>query len=547
MDKQLGVGIGNKNVNIHIEDLIVSLEDGNEINALKFFDAYVDAIKKYDDEIKSKIGKEVLVNKTNTQKEFSISKIITSLLSIGIPLDAAFSISKRATESMLLLCNEGNGQAFDTKLIRKTICDSIQAYDTKKYSSERIQSWGQKYVRKYGRNNQVVKLQYLDGEIREINIKVMSDFIDDVITTISPNIIPHVDLSKNDRSGLIECVLDFVNSCDVYIIKYDVLKAMILEIALQPPHPWFINQATKDNIMKYDYEQLKTNLAKISRFFNTGEKIVPQSILIEVIHHAASLLLAGYDYFLGYNDLSSLYLLTNSIEKLINRPYNELLFDEFPINKLLADITKAEINYNEFLKLLQEIQNQVNSTYLSSADFSKRVFDFGTQAKLIHENKTGNSIDHFLSTSWDKMARQDIISNLKKIIKIIFGYSSHLAINTPAGNVFWHHVDNFASNIFDAKKNILVFYGGNNADVSEIEFVCKGQAKTICNLIIVISEAQQSVNLLKNSIKEMFEKMGCGDSFIIISLCKRDLEKLYNSLNPSKCFEGYIVDQLLNR
>lgn len=546
MDKQLGVGIGNKNVNIHIEDLIVSLEDGNEINAIKFFEAYVDAIKIYDDEIKGKIGKEVLVNKTNTQKEFCISKIITSLLSIGIPLDAAFSISKRATESLLSFCNEDNGQAFDTKLIRKTVCDSIQAYDTKKYSPEKIQSWGQKYVRKYGRNNQVVKLQYSDGEIREININVMSDFIDDVIETISPNIIPQVDLSKNDRSGLIECVLDFINSCDVYIIKYDALKAMILEIALQPPHPWFINQSTKDNIMKYDYEQLKTNLAKISRFFSIGEKIVPQSILIEVIHHASSLLLAGYDYFLGYNDLSSLYLLINSIDKLINRPYNELLSDEFPISKLLADITKAEINYNEFLNLLQEIRNQVNSNYITSADFSKRVFDFGTQAKLIYEKKFDNHLELFFTTSWNELIQQDIIYNLKKILKIVFGYSSQSDRNINSSNLFWHHVDNFSSNIFDAKKNILVFYGEENADISGIEFVGRGQTKKICNLIIVISETLQSANFLKNSIKELFENMDCGDSFIIIPLCKNDLEQLYNSSNPSKCFEDHIVNELLN-
>lgn len=546
MDKQLGIGIGNKNVNIHIEDLIVALEDGNEINAIKFFDAYVDAIKIYDDKIKDKIGKEVLVNKTNTQKEFSISKIIASLLSIGIPLDAAFSISKKATESLLLFCNEDNGRAFDTKIIRKTICDSIQAYDTKKYSPENVQSWGQKYVRKYGRNNQVVKLQYSDGEIREININVMSDFIDDVIETISPNIIPQVDLSKSDRSGLIECVLDFINSCDVYIIKYNVLKEMILEIALQPPHPWFINQSTKDNIMKYDYEQLKTNLAKISRFFSTGEKIVPQSILIEVIHHAASLLLAGYDYFLGYNDLSSLYLLINSIEKLINRPYNEILSDEFPISKLLADITKAEINYNEFLNLLQEIRNQVNSNYISSADFSKRVFDFGTQAKLIYENRSDNRLDLFFATSWSELNQQDIIYNLKKILKIVFGYSFQSDRSTTSSNLFWHRVDNFSSNIFDAKKNILVFYGEDNADVSGIEFVGKGQTKKICNLIIVIAEKKQSANSLKNSIKELFENMNCGDSFIIIPLCKKDLEQLYNSLNPSKCFEDHIVDELLN-
>lgn len=189
---------------------------------------------------------------------------------------------------------------------------------------------------------------------------------------------------------------------------------MILEIALQPPHPWFINQSTKKNIMKYDFDQLKTNLAKMSRTFNLGKNVVSQSILIEVIHHAASLLLAEYDFFLGYNDLSSLYLLISSIEKLINRPNNELLYDEFPIKKLLVDITKADINYNEFLKLLKEIKNQVNANNLSSADLSKKVFEFGTQAKTIYENESGSHLESFFTASWGEMDQQDIILNLKK-------------------------------------------------------------------------------------------------------------------------------------
>lgn len=44
MDKQSGIGIGNKNVSIHIDDLIVTLGDGNEINAITFFDAFTGAI-----------------------------------------------------------------------------------------------------------------------------------------------------------------------------------------------------------------------------------------------------------------------------------------------------------------------------------------------------------------------------------------------------------------------------------------------------------------------------------------------------------------------
>lgn len=96
--KQKNFGIKNRNISINIDKLTVDLDNGYEIKVSDFFEAYAVALEEYNEKIKEKVGSEVLVNKTNSLKNFDIAKIITSLLSIGIPLDATFDIAKNAAE-----------------------------------------------------------------------------------------------------------------------------------------------------------------------------------------------------------------------------------------------------------------------------------------------------------------------------------------------------------------------------------------------------------------------------------------------------------------
>lgn len=132
-------------------------------------------------------------------------------------------------------------------------------------------------------------------------------------------------------------------------------------------------------------------------------------------------------------------------------------------------------------------------------------------------------------------------------MNITFGYSSLYNRDTIDNNFFWHNVNNFASEVLNSKHNILVFYGkDSNADIKGLEFIGKGQTKTICNLIIVISETKETVSVIKNAIKNMFEEMKCSGDFVIIPLDKEDLKELYYSNNPSIIFENHIKNELLN-
>lgn len=548
-NKQIIRGDGNSNYNVNELNIQIK-NDYNDyiVNAADFFNSYCTALDDYDKYIKELIGEKIIVNKTNKEEDFSASKILKSLLTIGIPLDATFVIFKEAIEKIIAYKGANDEHKLDTKTIRKIVCDSIQSYNLKNYAPSQIQSWSQKYVRKYGRNNQVIKIQHENGSLTEISMDFLKTFVDDVIKSISPNIVVKK-ISNTSRRELAECVLDFVNSCDIYIIRYNVLKDIILEIALQPPHPWFINEDTKSNIINYDCTQLKINLAKAKNYFNKGTIVIPPSILYEIIHHASSMILAKYDYYLGCNDLSSLYLLKSLLENLINIPYEDLLFDEYPINTLLSDIAKAKINCNDYLKLIKSICEEVNTSAINMADFSDKVNIFGKLSLKILENNVMLEINKFYETEWNEYSLNEIMDNIKLFMNASFG-ENEIKVNYTKkdSNYFWYRLSKFESNVLaEIKKNIFVFFGKDiSTDLNSFISFNNKAHKIGCNMIMLISETSEVSRSLKESIEKIFYENKCPDDVLIIDLGKKELASIFYSNNPPRSFEDILFNKFFN-
>lgn len=541
--KQINHGEGNTNINI--DQLSITIGDGKEVNASDFFGSFVNALQNYDEYLIEKLGEKIIVNKTNKEEDFSASKILKSLLTIGMPLDAAFSVFENSITN--LVKQHVEGKKFETKEIRRIVCESIQSCDLRNYAPSQIQIWSQKYVRKYGRNNQVVKIQYDNGSTTDISMEFLKQFVDDLILSISPNISVKK-ISSNSRKDIAECVLDFVNSCDVYIIRYEVLRSIILEIALQPPHPWFINETTKSSIINYDSKQLKVNLTKANHYFSSNVRIVPQSILMEIIHHASSMILSEYDFFLGCNDLSSLYLLESLMNELINIPYEDILLEEFPINKLLPDITKVGIDYEEYFNLIKYISSKVNTSALNTADFSRKVNEFGKFSLKIIENLSSTEFEKFFTERWENYSVQDILKNIRLFMNVSFGNNEIKSKEMESKqNFFWYRLRKFKSNVFsEVKSNFFVFYGENkNSDLNSFERFKEQNVKMGCNLIIIISEENDTSDFLRKSVLKKLNESHCADGLVIINLDKEMLKEIYWSNNPPKFFEDILLRNFL--
>lgn len=544
LNKQVNRGKGN--TNISIEEFNITIGNGATITATDFFNSYSVALNDYDEYLKKELGSKIIINKTNREEDFCVSKILKSLLTIGIPLDAAFVIFRESIEKIIGYKTTSGECKLNTKIIRKLVCDSIQTYDMKNYPISQVQSWSQKYVRKYGRNNQLVKVQFENGSTTEMSMNFLKNFVDDLIQSISPNILVKK-ISNVSRQELAECVLDFVNSCDLYVIRYNVLKSIILEIALQPPHPWFINEETKANIIQYDCSQLKVNLSKAKKVFNSGVRIIPQSILLEIIHHASSMILAKYDYYLGCNDLSSLFLLKSLISELINRPYEDLLYDDFPINTLLSDITKAKINYLEYFNLINSISSDVNTSAVNNASFSDKVNEFGKQTLCILENNSMAEINKFYNTAWSELNLVDVMNNIKLFMNASFGYNESNLNKYEMANAFWYRLSKLESSVLnEIKKNIFVFYGKNRTTNLDAFKKFNNQAiKMGCNTIILISETIDIAEFLKESIKKVLLDLNCHNDYIVIDLDKKCLENIFYSNNPPRAFENILLNKFI--
>lgn len=541
--KQINHGKGNTNINI--DQLLITIEDGKEVNARVFFDSFVNALQNYDKYLIEQLGDKIIVNKTNKEEDFSASKILKSLLTIGMPLDAAFSVFENSITN--LVKQHVEGKKFETKEIRKIVCESIQSCDLRNYAPSQIQIWSQKYVRKYGRNNQVVKIQYDNGSTTDISMEFLKQFVDDLILSISPNISAKK-ISSNSRKDIAECVLDFVNSCDVYIIRYEVLKSIILEIALQPPHPWFINETTKSSIINYDSKQIKVNLTKANNYFNNNVSIVPQSILMEIIHHASSMILSKYDFFLGCNDLSSLYLLESLMNELINTPYEDILFEEYPINKLLPDITKVGIEYESYFNLIKYISSKVNTSAINTVDFSRKVNEFGKFSLKIIENLSSIEFEKFFTEPWEKYTTQEVLNNIRLFMNIAFGNNEIKPKETEdKQNFFWYRLRKFKSNVFsEVKNNFFVFFGENKSnDLKAFERFKQQNVKMGCNLILIVSEEIDTCEFLRKLILKKLDESHCADGLVIINLDKEMLKEIYWSNNPPKCFEDILLRNFL--
>lgn len=57
--------------------------------------------------------------------------------------------------------------------------------------------------------------------------------------------------------------------------------------------------------IKYDYDALMTNMKTL----NNADYSIPQSAELEILHHAAALLLGMHNYFFGCYDLTAFFQL----------------------------------------------------------------------------------------------------------------------------------------------------------------------------------------------------------------------------------------------
>ena len=296
--------------------------------------------------------------------EFKSSKILSSLVKVDIPFENAFIIVNHVVSTILEEAEAGKyADGLSTHKIRKIVANTILNYPIEKESSGMIEEWADKYVRRYGHDNQRIRI-YSDNITK--NSEVTFEFIKDVLLE---DVFSDLEIRKKTYENKVSAnqirsisreIIEFINNCDMYKINYDILKDFITEMSLQPPHPWFVTSRTAKRISKYDLEILEKHYDKlcVAKTNNIYDDLY--ATIYEALHHSTSSILARYYEVLGCKDLDAFYNLEQIVTKLSKREEEDLLVESYAVNDLPVDLKYVGVELNQFLELLRKIKKKAD-------------------------------------------------------------------------------------------------------------------------------------------------------------------------------------------
>lgn len=550
MIEQENIGLGNINTSNSNNSItcIVNINGENvNIDILKILDSITRVFENEDRTINDILPNKVLVNKTNHHESYQTVKIITSLLQIGIPLPATYEIAQSTISRIKehVKNNKKQEAELTTKDIRKMVLESIQEISITRFPYSDIENWNNQYIRRYGHNNKRIQVYYNNNDNLD---NISYDFINkvllhDLIVEISKGKINEQDISVRFKKEVSSEILSFINSCDLYKINYDVLKSIIKEIALQPPHPWFINDNTQREILEYDLECLENNLKKLKTSLEKNEDSL-QSVKIEVLHHASALILEKYNYFLGCYDLSSFYLLKDLLLELIDPNKWDLAVDYSKVSTFLSDLSFSQIDINDFLEVIERINKLLSIQQIHNIEFDRLLVDFSNFAIQLFKLGYKQQVSLFLNSNWNRMPSTKVIENLKLLLYSLFPVKKwNLDINKK--NYFWINYKSIRSEIISNIKNqvLVVYNDGKLIDYGFLELLKKAKTCSFCNIVLAISEKESDAINTCEKIESYLEKNLMGSNYMVFWIDKLFAQKLFDSNNKMKAFDGMVFEQ----
>lgn len=541
-EKQTNIGSNNLNIDLsHVNIYINETQNYHEISLKTFFEEYKKKFKELDEIINNQFSTQMIVNKTGAYEAYSTQKIITSLAKIGIPLEITYYIAETVAKEIIEKVETKTITELSTKQIRKIVSKAIQNYNGKDYSLQDIEEWNEKYIRRYGHNNQLVKI-YDEKSCVDVDVSygyIYDKLLPDIVESITNNT-DYSKLSNSQKSDLAEEVLDFINNCSLYRINYNVLKSIIIEIAMQPPHPWFVNEDTRKTIMEYDEKQLQINLQKLRKLIQKKTADTSfQYIIFEVLHHGSSLLLAKYNHFLGVKDTSAFFILQNLLKQLEKPDCCDLLLTNYSIANIFADLSFANVDINKFLPLINEIAEALNTRNIN-VDLAAKVECFGEYINQIIISTNKSEAIAYISEAWCDLDSITLFTHIKKLLYTIAPYRR---FNTNIStNFFWM---NYRNCWLGRKEKIMVYVSHRTENHLEVvKCLSSYDSRSICDTLIVIAESKSEAISVRQKIQEEFKKDRI-DSYIVVAIDKNDLREIAESNQKITLIQEIFEDQFM--
>lgn len=299
-------------------------------------------------------GKKIKSSKIDVDEEFSVQKIFKSLIKIGLPIKKAFYVIEKVVSQITMVSyyenNERNINTNDIKMcVYQQICNIPTDSEATGYD---INEWSGKYARRYGHDNHRMCIHMSDGSIKPLSYDfILNTLLKDLIIEATGNIEYYKNTYRNELKYMAEEIVYFLQNCDLYEARYDVLLSFIKEIATQPPHPWLLIDETKDYIINYNEMTLKKHLKKIK------EEKQEEITILETIYHSTAIILGYYSRVIGFSESSPINILVQAINKMDNN--KKIPVKKSELLQLKSDLKNCNVDWGIFKILINQIYDDM--------------------------------------------------------------------------------------------------------------------------------------------------------------------------------------------
>ena len=308
---------------------------------------------------------------------FSSESLFESLVQIGIPASVAIDVPKIALAFLEFDKNELSGFTdVSAGMLKSAVLRSLtglpDALD--KASQAQVSTWCAAYVRKYGKDNEFLKIidmgreedlnyDYLRGNLLphlfENILKLKRG--EDPLQKYS-DIFTNLVLERMEKE-----IMEFANSLNLYYIKYKTFFNLLKEILMQPPHPWVINEDTKDEVFGYNVDRTRYHLGIINseQARRHPDLFLPSAR--ECAAHAAATILTHYGCFLGVESRYGLLELIRILEIKKDKK-NILMWDYCELDSIIENLSRNGRNLRTTILFLQRLHSRLGSGIASTEE-----------------------------------------------------------------------------------------------------------------------------------------------------------------------------------
>lgn len=330
-----------------------------------------------DKEANALFGNVLISSRTGDEIQFSSAKIADSLSLLGIPLHVCCEVIEKCLGELRIIKRKNH--QLSTSDIRRAVAEVLYRIEPTDVSPKRVQLWADSYIRKYGNPTKQITvlndMNSLEGGVVPLSFHMVRE---KVMTDVAKLIFPQdyqVRLNgvrKEDRSTFAEEVIRHVKNLEIYRIHYSSLVTLAKEIALSPPHPWFIETQNIEEAVRYDLERSCHHSAKLRHMLRS--QVVHEGFysIKECIHHSCSGILALYGIFLGCGYMAPFYnLLHHLIEHNNGRESDAFEYSE--IRHFFEELSESRRSSQMLIEDMEAMKQKLKLQDISAWDVASDI------------------------------------------------------------------------------------------------------------------------------------------------------------------------------